>query len=398
MNEYIGKNIRELRKTHNLTQEMLAEKLGTTFQSVSRWENGVTYPDIDMIPIIARYFNVTSDYLFGISCEKNVQKMKALLKELESLPESGTERAVDIIRMIRLEYDMRPNSKNSVFHDMCQSLYCSEVKKTSTLADELRKAAEVFFDSNPNAIVKSNALQYYVTLEDEHYIPSILNRYATDESCSRDALLYERYLYRDEFDKLEVIRQKRLCKLIDETIDGYLPWKEWRAQNDLAFAFWKNNICLDFLHSFTNETPTDKNPITCGLEPDVFAPKRILLGELRACYLVALDRQEEALIVLEDVVSLIEQLWSMQDENVILSRSPALPTFSVIVKKAKEKSHLKLLYANDDLMNPEEAYDYLWLKVDYDRLMNDSRWAWFDPIRNDDHFLAIADRIKTLMD
>ena len=46
MNEYLGKNIRALRRGRNLTQEQFAEAIGVSFKSVSRWENGDTYPDI----------------------------------------------------------------------------------------------------------------------------------------------------------------------------------------------------------------------------------------------------------------------------------------------------------------------------------------------------------------
>ena len=56
MNEYLGNNIRTLRKAKNLTQEQFSEQLGVSFQSVSRWENSITYPDIEMIPKIARFF------------------------------------------------------------------------------------------------------------------------------------------------------------------------------------------------------------------------------------------------------------------------------------------------------------------------------------------------------
>ena len=39
----IGNNIRTLRRTKDMTQDELAEKLGVTFQTVSRWENGVSH-------------------------------------------------------------------------------------------------------------------------------------------------------------------------------------------------------------------------------------------------------------------------------------------------------------------------------------------------------------------
>ena len=61
----IGDKIRYLRKQKNITQESLAEILHISFQAVSKWENGMSQPDIAMIPVIANYFGVTIDELFG---------------------------------------------------------------------------------------------------------------------------------------------------------------------------------------------------------------------------------------------------------------------------------------------------------------------------------------------
>ena len=46
MKRAIGENIRNFRKKNDLTQEALADRLGVTYQSISRWENGTTYPDL----------------------------------------------------------------------------------------------------------------------------------------------------------------------------------------------------------------------------------------------------------------------------------------------------------------------------------------------------------------
>lgn len=58
--------IAELRKNKGIGQQDLADVLGISFQSVSKWENGVTMPDITLLPSIAEYFNVSVDELLGI--------------------------------------------------------------------------------------------------------------------------------------------------------------------------------------------------------------------------------------------------------------------------------------------------------------------------------------------
>jgi len=64
--EKTGKFIAELRKEKGMTQEQLAEKMGVTDKSISRWENGKTMPDLSMITILAEELNVeVSELLNG---------------------------------------------------------------------------------------------------------------------------------------------------------------------------------------------------------------------------------------------------------------------------------------------------------------------------------------------
>lgn len=66
----LGNNIRQLRRRDKRTQEALADALGVTSQAVSRWESGGSYPDMNLIPSIANYFDVTIDALFGYTNER----------------------------------------------------------------------------------------------------------------------------------------------------------------------------------------------------------------------------------------------------------------------------------------------------------------------------------------
>ncbi len=80
MTIYFGENIKKLRKEKELTQETLAEFLGVSFQAVSKWERGETYPDITMLPEIAGFFKVSVDELLGVNKAENE---KEIVRELE---------------------------------------------------------------------------------------------------------------------------------------------------------------------------------------------------------------------------------------------------------------------------------------------------------------------------
>ena len=72
----IGKNIMRLRKLMNMTQLELAEKLGYSDKSVSKWEQGNGIPDVRTLVQMAEFFNVTLDDLVGEHLEKPVMPKK----------------------------------------------------------------------------------------------------------------------------------------------------------------------------------------------------------------------------------------------------------------------------------------------------------------------------------
>ena len=63
----LSKKIYELRMSFNWTQVQLARKLGVTKQTISNWENDNIQPSIDMLIKISKIFNVSTDYLLGLT-------------------------------------------------------------------------------------------------------------------------------------------------------------------------------------------------------------------------------------------------------------------------------------------------------------------------------------------
>lgn len=78
----LGERLRELRRRDGRTQEDLAKALDVTSQAVSRWEKGICYPDMALIPPIANYFGISIDELFGYKNDRD-RKVDAIIERID---------------------------------------------------------------------------------------------------------------------------------------------------------------------------------------------------------------------------------------------------------------------------------------------------------------------------
>ncbi|MCH1960235.1 helix-turn-helix domain-containing protein [Romboutsia hominis] len=81
----IGENIKLLRRKKNITQEQLASINGVSIPAVSKWEKGVSFPDITYLPVLANYFEVNIDDLLNYRKELDENDIAKIIKECEEL-------------------------------------------------------------------------------------------------------------------------------------------------------------------------------------------------------------------------------------------------------------------------------------------------------------------------
>ncbi len=81
MNLRIGENLKRLRREKDLTQEELAAHLGVSFQAISKWERGESYPDITILPALSNYFKITIDELVGMDEIKRTEEYENINKK-----------------------------------------------------------------------------------------------------------------------------------------------------------------------------------------------------------------------------------------------------------------------------------------------------------------------------
>lgn len=106
----IGPIIMEKRKEKKVTQQELANFIGVSKASVSKWETGQTYPDITLLPLLAAYFDITIDSLLTYEPQLDnheIQRIYARLKE--SLETKSPEDVLATIRsFVRRYYSCYP--------------------------------------------------------------------------------------------------------------------------------------------------------------------------------------------------------------------------------------------------------------------------------------------------
>lgn len=145
--EILRKNLSIFRKQRHLTQEQLANELGLTFQAISKWENGLSCPDISLLPQLAEIFGVTINDLFREQTEESVQETTAEepsaaeKKEEEKAEEKAEEKKPDQMTLeisgenkdvrkmlkdlgVRLEPEI--NSLNQAADELLQNLFDSK--------------------------------------------------------------------------------------------------------------------------------------------------------------------------------------------------------------------------------------------------------------------------------
>ena len=78
---FISENLKSLRKEKNLTQEEVADMIGVTAQSVSKWERGDTFPDITLLPALANLYKTSVDAIIGMDKINDIQTRAKIFGE-----------------------------------------------------------------------------------------------------------------------------------------------------------------------------------------------------------------------------------------------------------------------------------------------------------------------------
>ena len=103
-NRVFSTRIKELREKAGLSMDQLAKELQITKSRINMWENNGTVPRMDVLIELAKYFDVTTDYLLGNDNESNISadnaRLSSLQRNLGKLNEADLEKAEGMLKAV----------------------------------------------------------------------------------------------------------------------------------------------------------------------------------------------------------------------------------------------------------------------------------------------------------
>lgn len=116
-----------------MTQEQLAQNLHVSVQTISRWENGISLPDLPMLPALASCFSVSTDLLLGTEGEHAMVK---LIRTRELFEAESRESAGELADRFRKE--AFPKLKEAAIWEKDGRWYLETVKEFDSALDAMK--------------------------------------------------------------------------------------------------------------------------------------------------------------------------------------------------------------------------------------------------------------------
>lgn len=378
----IGENIRNFRKKNDLTQEALADRLGVTYQSISRWENGATYPDLELIPAIAEVLSVTVDELLGMP---QIEKEKRAVEAFDELRRECMKKDYDADKIVNLLRDIRRNYLDSDSAWRPWSEGNDRAFRDPKILPEVRLLADAYLERHP---MHPHTIETMANVEDEEHLKDFLKKYTTSFDCSERALLFERYLRRGDTERFEPERRYQLYQAFNILLCPryLLKWGEDRTHNDAADEFMEGILSI-----IRSDSIDDR--------PDMWTQDRIELGLKSAIRAISCDKLDEALSKISAVVQLLEDTMKITSEVILPTSCRFLDGMEW---KAKESWHT--VHNDPDAL--EERMIFITTKMNgmmTGNCLYPSNYlatllkSEFDPIRNNPKFEELCERVRVLI-
>ena len=136
-------NLINLRKINNMTQEMIAEKLGVSRQSVAKWESGDSIPDLEKCKALADIFGVSLDDLANFESKDNLGiAVPPKGKHLFGIVKVGEKGQIVIPAKARQVFDINPGERLVILGDEGSGIAIMKADAFLNIAEVIRNGMD----------------------------------------------------------------------------------------------------------------------------------------------------------------------------------------------------------------------------------------------------------------
>ncbi len=360
----ISQVIKRLRKEKNITQEELAKVLNVTYQSVSRWENDLAYPDVELIPLIGNYFGVTTDVLFGTdetTIEYKRQEYLKTIKEQENIYSDEDFKKFEKT----LTEAIKSFPKDVYFQWKLCSLYHRRGFDCAKKNIEALRKYSLFVIENDNSKDKEyrlGCIRIMIRVEDEDKLEN-WTQYVSDRFyTSLPSIITSRYEYRNEIEKYnEQIQWNIVDGLIDIFSRDFCK-RDAKTYKNAKSRAEGQKIILKIIDALRD--PSEE--IDAWIAERAWAYLRLAGG------LVGSGEIEEGFKALEKSIDLYIKYWNIPTGTELKFNCPTLD----------------LIFLSPNHTDPWR-FEQL-----YEILTESEGWEWLNPIRGTERFKALVSKVK----
>ncbi len=363
-----AENFKHLRKENGITQEKLADILGVSSQSVSRWELSICYPDLEMLPSIANYFGVTVDSLLSNDINSKEKDREIFEETIDTLSDDTTE-CIDFVMEYCRKYPQNDYYSYQLIYAIKRYAVGDRAKTEKYMPCLLENVQRLLETQYRNA-----SIQLMVMLCDENELNKWLNMTPYNGSFSRRNCLISRAVASKEWEIGYIQQGLKMLETLAVQLDSRCP-DSFGPHNKALFQM----KILDIIRSLGEE-----NGVPDGWK-QFYAYKQLVLS---ACFF-ACGETEKAWENFDLAIEKSKYIFSLKNQwlnigGAFFSNIKVDKMWNYAIDENGEKHKLF------GIVN----YSFGDMKA-IDDLLTNPKWAWFDSVRQTPKYIQAVEWVKT---
>lgn len=381
-----SKRLKENRLRLGMTQEKLAEKIGISYQSISKWERGDGLPDLTLLPRIAFCFGITVDELIGSDVQTREEDKQDFFKRFYAIIDSfdGWE---ERLAMAKEYYGKYPQDFEIIRALEQAIVHCS---------NDFRKNEDLMLELHEKIMAGCTNEDY--RRDSMHWMCIIASDEALEGRIIKSELRWE-----------EVVGIGELCEerfLLQRRYDEYRA--ERNATDLLVFMHYLGRNGFDYYatenaHLFEEPTRTASWEKQVMRLLDAFDPSGVVPDGWTGCYADAALKAAGALIAagdLSDGFAMLDTAFAYYERWTAFPDGASLPLGcgdafggATITKFGKQDS---TSICFPDGKKVWSTYIWLFWQTKREPLWALTQWRWFDAVKDDERYQEALKRAKEM--